>query len=303
MSRTTLPSLLLLLLCLPASCADDGAETDLDAAPGVDAGADGPEDGAYPSNLVELVESSSWIFLATVNQLHAATEEQPPPFADPLGLWDLRKMIVVEIDRVSLEPLERELPPGSADTIILRGPPEPELSVGTQAWFFVTMFMAGDSWVFLEEGHWPADRVDPGAFHRKVQEVQRYLLDRDLYQRMLGADRVIRGTTTTTEDLPDPISEDGPDWWVGTVQPRNTLRGPVEVSPLAVRYQATANPCCYLMPKLPVGEERILLLYPDDLSGFPGPALMVADPLDVQSTGELERLRSLLASPPEPPAL
>jgi hypothetical protein len=121
---------------------------------------------------------------------------------------------------------------------------------------------------------------------------------------MVGAERVIRGTVLSTEDLPgDPISDNLPDWWVAAVQPEETLRGPVDAAPLQVRYQGSPSACCYRMPHLAAGEEGVLLLHPDDVTGHPGPALVVVDPLDVQPASELERLRSLLASPPQPPVL
>ena len=264
--------------------------------------ANSPSASKYPPNFVDLVAHSAWIFRGTVAELHATTEQRP--FPDPDMLWDLDKMVIAKIDRVSVEPLEAPLVAGSSDTIILKQSPEPEFAVGTQAYFFVTWLLAGRSWVFVEQGHLGADRVGFEEFHAKVHETKRYLLDRALYERMLGAERVIRGTVISTEDLPgDPIGDNASDWWVGTFQPQDTLRGPVDTASIQVRYQASDSQCCYQMPRLLAGKEQILLLYPDTVTGHPGPELVVTDPLDVEAPGELERMRSLLASPPQSPTL
>jgi hypothetical protein len=87
---------------------------------------------------------------------------------------------------------------------------------------------------------------------------------------MASAERVIRGTVVEVEDLPDGDSDNLPDWWVATVQPRNTLRGPVQVEPLAVRVQGGPNPCCRQMPRLEPGREQLMFLFPDDVTGSPG---------------------------------
>jgi len=290
----------LAVLVLVTACSSSPPGEAADAAPGADAAAC-PSDPPYPADLVDLVGRSGWVFRATVVEQHAATEPQPPPFADPQGLWDLDRMIVVAIDDSSIEPQEAPLPAGSHDTVILTAPPGADLAVGQQAYFFVSWFLAGSSWVFVEQGHWSGDGLGFDDVHAAVHEARRYLLDRALYQRMAGAERVIRGTVLSVADLSDPESDNLPDWWEATVQPRYTLHGPVEIDPIQVRYQGGDNPCCVDMPRLAPGDDADLLIYPDTITGHPGPARVIADPLDRQLPRDEPRLRSLLASPPRPP--
>jgi len=257
----------------------------------------------YPDNLVDLVAHSGWIFQGTVTQLHAATEPMPPPWADPNHQWDLDKMVIVSIDRVAVEPLQYELPPATQDTIILLAPPA--FDVGYQGYFFVSWYEAGNSWVFTEVGHMDAHAVPFEAFAHKVHQVQLYLADRALYDRMMGADRVILGAVQSVQRLPGPVTDNLPEWWEAQVAVDGTLRGPnPTTSPYyPVRYEGSQNECCYRMPKLHVGDQAILLLYPDTMTGQPGDAFLIYDPLDEQRAQDLVRLQALLGAPPVPPPL
>ncbi|HVV83222.1 MAG TPA: hypothetical protein VHE35_09080 [Kofleriaceae bacterium] len=249
-------------------------------------GGEPPDDPALP-DLEPLVARSGWIFEGTVAALHDANQGSPDP----------ARSIIVRVDRVSVEPLEAPLPPGTLDTIELAAPPGDDLALGSRAYFFVGDEQAGQHWLFREEGHLDVAALAFDDLHARVHTIKRRLLDRALLARMQSADRVLRGTVTAVTDLPDgPGPLDGPDWWEATVQPRNTLRGPVEVDPIAVRFDA-AGERLEDPPRLEVGVQSILLLQPDTVSGH-GPGLVVTDPLDVQPAHELERLRSLLASPP-----
>ncbi|HJZ84034.1 MAG TPA: hypothetical protein VKN99_02640 [Polyangia bacterium] len=257
----------------------------------------------FPPDFIDLVAHAGWIFQATVTELHAATEPAPPPWADPQNQWDLEKMVVVRIDQVAVAPLQDELVLGSQDTIILRAPPS--FGVGFAGYFLVSAFEVGRSWVFTEQGRLPANAVPWDSFAHKVNEVRRYLFDRALYDRMVGADRVIVGTVQQVARLPGGVSDNQPEWWQATVGVDGTLRGPrPTASPYyPVRYEGSGNPCCIGMPKLHVSDHAILLLYPDTVTGLSGDAFLIIDPLDLQRTQDLVRLEALLGAPPEPPPL
>ncbi len=243
------------------------------------------------AELPDLVARSGWIFEGTIVALHASNQGAPDP----------ARAIVVRIDRVSVEPLEAPAPPGTLDTIELVAPPEPGLAVGSRAYFFVGGQQAGVHWLFAEVGHLDSALLGFDELHARVHAEKRALIDRALYDRLIASERVLRATVIAIDDVADgPGPLDAADWWVATVQPRNTLRGPVEVEPLAVRFARNAGgdgPGLDAPARLEVGVECLLLLHPDTVSGH-GPGLLVEDARDVQPTGELERLRSLLASPP-----
>ena len=292
----------LFVASLLAACSGDG--TSPPPALGPLAGSVAPHPGfAYPDNFIDLVAHSGWIFQATVTELHAATEPTPPPWADPEHQWDLARMVVVRIDQVAVQPLQDPLPPGTQDTIILLAPPG--FDVGYSGYFFVTPYEAGNSWVFIEQGHLDANFVPFGTLSHKVHEVQLYLSERALYDRMVGANRVILGAVQSTQRLPGPISDNLPEWWEAQVAVDGTLDGPPPtVTPYyTVRFEGSQNECCIHMPKLHVGDQSILLLYPDTVTGQGGDAFLVMDPLDVQRAQDLDRLQALLGAAPQPPPL
>lgn len=257
--------------------------------------------GIAPRSLVEWVSGSAFVFRGKVVELEAATEPAPPDFADPDHLWNLANMIVIEPERVSLDPIELPLLPGTHHTVILQAPAH-ELAVGEELYIFGRVFMLGTSIVMVEVGRLesdlPFDRV-----HQVVHETQRYLLDRTLTDRMLLADRVIWATVASVEAGPGPTTESGPWWWSATLVPRRTLHGPVEIDPLVVHFDGSANECCYEWPKLHAGDQALYLLQPDTISGLPDARFVLANALDQQALTEELRLRSLLASQPVPPLL
>jgi len=284
----------LVAILVVAACSDS-------APSGPDASATPDAATAAPRSLVEWVAGSAFVFRAKVVELEAATEPAPPDFGDPEHLWNLENMIVVEPVRVSLEPIELSLVAGSHHTVILQTPAR-ELAVGQELYVFGRVFMIGTSVVMVEVGRLesdlPFDRV-----HQVVHETERYLIDRALTDRMLIADRVIWATVTSVEAGPGPFSDEGPWWWSATLEPRRTLHGPVEIDPLVVHFDGSANFCCYDWPKLHVGDQALYLLQPDTITGLPDARFVLANALDQQALTEELRLRSLLASQPVPPLL
>jgi hypothetical protein len=283
----------LVAIVLVAACSDSAPSSP-----------DGPPPdaaGPAPRSLVGWVAGSGFVFRGKVTQLEAATEPQPPDFADPEHLWNPANMIVVEPERVSLDAIELPLLPGSRHTMILQTSAS-ELTVGQELYFFGRLYIIGATLVMVEVGRLesdlPFDRV-----HQVVHETRRYLLDRALTDRMLLADRVIWATVTAVEPLPGPDTESGPWWWSATLAPRRTLRGPVEIDPLVVHFDGGANECCYDWPKLHVGDQALYLLQPDTLSDLPDARFVLDNPIDQQALTEELRLRSLLASNPVPPLL
>jgi len=292
--RSAITSVLLLIVAA-AGCGDPDPAGAPDAATTPDAA------GPAPRSLVDWVAGSGFVFRGRVIELEAATEPAPPDFADPQHLWQQDRLIIVEPVEVSLEPVELQLIPGSRHTMILRAPAR-ELVVGQELYFFGGLFSAGQTLVMTEvgrlEGDLPFERV-----HQAVHATERYLLDRALTDRLLAANRVIYATVTAIDDASGPITDEGPDWWTATLMPRRTLRGPVEIDPIQVHFDASRNFCCYEWPKLQVGDQAIYLLQPDTITGLPDSAYVLDSALDEEALIEEPRIRSLIASPPVPPVL
>jgi hypothetical protein len=226
----------------------------------------------FGPEFVQQVGESGWVFRARV------TEAQPG-------------QVTVEIEQCSLEPLEAPLPAGTHDTVVLTGP---ALAVGDEAYFLVTWQSAGETWTFSEIGRLDG-ALDFAAVHEAVHRAHRYWLERALADRLAGSDRVIHATVTGVQDLGGPDGE-GPHWWQATLAPWHTLLGTVSIDPITVRFEGSDDECCYQWPKLHVGDQAIYLLQRE------GSDLVLDNPLDRQDLTELERVRSLLASPPAPPA-
>jgi len=249
-----------------------------------------------PREVVDWVARSGWVFEATVTRLNDCTEPFPP--WDPEGYWDLNRMIVVTIDGVARAPESAPLVPGTEHTVVL--PEPPTLEVGARAYFFVSWLAAGESWVFLEVGQLADDAIDLSGLTGLVEEIESYLDDRAVYDRLIAADRVVAATVLDTRELPGPEVDNLPIWWEADVDVTSALRGPASVD-RPVRFDGATTFCCYLRPKLEIGEQVILALFPDDQSDADGPGFLILDPLDKWATSERTRLESLLQAPPEPP--
>src|SRR5262249_40093065 len=71
----------------------------------------------YPPQIVDWVAGSPFVFQATVEKLHASTENAPPPGLDPSHLWNLDNMVVVRIDQPVLDGQPPLLAAGSEATL------------------------------------------------------------------------------------------------------------------------------------------------------------------------------------------
>jgi hypothetical protein len=248
------------------------------------------------ADLVSAYRRSGWVFRATVTKVNAATEQQPPDFADMEHQWNLNNMVVVRIDQVFQQPAEAPLPPGTQDTIILKA--KVDMAVGAQLDFFVDSFEAASTWVFTELAREPAT-LAPDVMNTRVAALAQYASDADLYARLSSAQRVVRASVQSVTDLPDPITDEHPDWFEAQVLPIETLSGTAGTDAVAVRFDGAQNFFSYQRPKLTTAmTDVVLALQQDDQSGHSGFAYLVIDPLDVQDASALDRVKRLLASPP-----
>ena len=254
----------------------------------------------YPADLIQWVDGSGAIFVGTVTQLHATT----PDWGSAPG-WDLDRAVVVRLEQAYVQPRPGTLLPGSDGTILLAAPPG--MPVGYRGIFFVTAQAAGRSWVWNEVAHVAA--ADYPAMESMVQTIQRYLEDAALYARLASADAIVMASVDGDQTLPGPpggpVSEHSPEWHEAMVSVRDWLRAPSPVlSALPVRFDASWDVARAALPKLYVGNQGlILLLHADTVTGVPGTAYVVTDPLDVHLASAEARLSRLLVSPPLPPEL
>src|SRR5207253_2748912 len=125
----------------------------------------------------------------------------------------------------------------------------------------------------------------------KIPEIQKYLSEKSLYDRIKGSESVIVGEVTADRDLGlGPISEHNPAWHVATVK---TTEGAV----VEVRYAASHDIMWYRSPKLKIGQRAVMLLQRDATQND----LFVVDPRDVQPESALGHIQELIAHPPQPP--
>jgi hypothetical protein len=239
--------------------------------------------------LVSAYDQSGWVFRATVTRLNAATEQQPPDFADQQHLWDLSKMIVVRIDTVFQQPDEAPLPLGTQDTIILKS--RVDVAVGDQLDFYVQWFEAANSWVFLENTRQPAT-LDAASMQTRINDLKQYKADEALMARLNNALQVVRGSVASLTEVTHTVSDELPDWWDASIDVTETLKGD-PVTTTVARFDGAMNYVGYTRPKLTTDMHDVVLAIQQDGT--------VIDPLDLQQGDGIARVKRLMASPPVPP--
>jgi hypothetical protein len=262
--------------------------------------ADAPSNPGCPTELIGDVRASWYAFTGTVTALHQSTEPPPPDGIDPS--WDPNKQAIVQITDVAMQPDEWGLLVGELDSIQFEAPPT--FAVGYQGHFFGSLYVAGKSHVFHDQGHLDASAIATDAFDHWVKAAQQFIASHDLYERMIGAQAVALVTVQDAADIPgQPILDNGSDWWQAQVSVQSILYGTLPAGPIPVRFDHSQDFCCYQSPKLAPGDQAIVLLYTDAVTGLPGSSYVISQPIDLQPATTQGQLAALLAAPPSCPLL
>jgi hypothetical protein len=256
--------------------------------------------GACPTELVAQLDRSWWVFTGTVTALHQATVPPPPDGIDPY--WDTSKQASLQVTDVASAPSEEPLLIGEHDSIQFHD--VPTFDVGYQGHFLVSPYYDGDSHLFWEEGHLDASAIPTDQFDAWVHTAMQYNADHTLYERMVNAQAVAVVTVLDAAELPGQLVSDNlPDWWQAHVTVQTIVTGSLPAGPIPVRFDHSDSFCCYQKPKLAPGDQAIVILYPDGVTGLPGMSYAISDPLDLHPVAMQQELAALLAAPPTCPSL
>lgn len=241
-------------------------------------------------DLDQLVRSSSVVFSGRVKSLGAATLPEVP-------VDDATAVVAVEQDYT---------PPGTLGDLTGRDitvqlARSTDLGAGDRAVFFTNSWIYGQGVAVTEVGHLPIEQ-DPKAISAAITLARENMADEKIQARLSRADLVVEGEVIETRRVEaarqGPISEHSPDWWEAVIRVSTVLKGELASEQLVVLYAASNDEVWIDSPKMERGQQAIWLLQRDQqerggprarIEGYTG-----LDPLDMQSSENLEKIRLLL---------
>ncbi len=250
--------------------------------------------GAYDSQLIARIEDASFIFQATVTQVHAKT------IPDPI---DTTHTVIAHVDSVAFSGNEiQQLGDtwGSSITIDLSGP---DLAVGASVFVLASVEIYNGGALEVAE----ITRVDPAAFPNiatDIPKIETLLAANPLYARIASSAQVISGVVQSIGTAEAATSEHSPEWKLSDVTVDSTLcQGGIDTSALA-GFASSDDIAWSKAPKLTVGQTAVLLLHHAEVPvAFSDgtPDQFVVDSLDVHPEADQAAIAALLASPPTLP--
>jgi hypothetical protein len=248
---------------------------------------------AFASTVVNAVKGSSVGFRGTIKALGASTEPTVPSSELPYS-------VIVSVDVVLAGmPGSTFLGGFVGQSITVRLAGTPTMGVGYVGYFFAQNWIDGTSLALTEVTHF--DAATYPTIEKDVPAIEQIQADRKLFDRLSTASVIAMGSVGSTKPLnaPGPISEHSPEWSEGAVAASCVLKGSVgSGATLTVRYAASTDIAWFEAPKLSPAETALFVLSDDTVTGVPGPAYVVSEPMDVQSTSALTEIVALLACPP-----
>lgn len=225
---------------------------------------------------------ASLIFKATIIRLNRSNEASVPSG---------RGLATAKIDAVyKANPHLGNLV--AQELTIRLSPSQPPPTVGEQAIFYAADWVYGDHIAVQEL----ARRGATDATEKAVAEAVQRLPERHLQQRLAGADLVVTGRVENIEDstLDEPLTFNAPRWKVANLTVETVLKASRSAtSPTSARVLFPTSDD-WRAPQLAAGQSGVFILRRGQKLGIPRGYLLALDPADVQTSGALERVRSLL---------
>jgi hypothetical protein len=172
--------------------------------------------------------------------------------------------------------------------------------VGKPRLFRADGWLYGESLAVVEVKAVPT--VDPDEVRGRIQEAEQAKADADLAARLARADVVVVATVLETipaRERRAGVSEHDPDWWEALIAVQSAEKGQAPGDRLSVVFPNSYDELWFESPKLETGTEAILLLQREQREkGWPAwtiPGWTALNRLDVLPTGQLERVRALIA--------
>jgi len=232
-------------------------------------------------NLDELVRQSTFIVQGAVTRTGAATTPEVPVSENT---------IVVKVSQVHQAPKAMARLAGQEITVLVKNPAE--LKIGDQAVFFAQGWLVGDGVAVQEVGRLKGK--GDADLAKRIARARVAAADQDLKGRIGNAELVVvgkvSGVTPRPPSVQAPITEHDPAWQEAVVELSAVLKGDPSLKKVTVVFPGSVDVAWVGVPKLKVGQEGIWILQRDrELQGYIAP-----DPLDVQPSSQLARIKRLL---------
>jgi hypothetical protein len=198
---------------------------------------------------------------------------------------------------------------GQLVTVLLREPGR--VQTGERAVFFTNGLSFGETLVVQEVNHHPPDG-EPAALAGRVSDARTSRTQREMQDQVSRADVIVSGrvadvrTPAAARGLAAaepgrPVSEHDPMWTEAVIAVDTTVKGEQPQGETIVLFPASEDVAWAHVPKLHPGQEGVFLLHRQEripeLAGAAmvgqQPAFAALDPLDVQPSEELDRVRAL----------
>jgi hypothetical protein len=236
-----------------------------------------------PRDYVDLVGRSGFIFQGSVREVGAATK----------GIRAQPDTVVVTVEAVL-----QALPPlgdmkGQDVTVRMGG--NDKVEPGQAAIFFTYAYSMAATLGLQEVGVRPAGEVS--AEIARVRLARSQLRDDALSARLASADLVVLGVlgkSRPTKEAEERDGEHDPIWRQVPIEVAEVLKGERTAAPPRVNIATSDDPAWMNAPKPTAETKGIFLLQPDKDRQFRVAGLFLIDPLDLQPTDQLERVRELL---------
>jgi hypothetical protein len=248
----------------------------------------------------ELMKQSSVIFIGTVTKLNAVSFSQVP---------SSDKNAVVRVENLLEKPAAISIKNGQEVTIQLKDPST--LHEGTKATFYAVGWILGEGVALLEVGHTSLPAL--ASIQMEAQAGKRFgdaktqILDERLRAQIESADIVALGkvisirVAATAANVKKFITEHDPDWQEAVIKVQTGIKNIADGEEIVVRFPGSEDVVYFGIPKFKKGEERIVLLVKDKVSGFPKATLagkqvetyVVNKPADVLQKEEFDRVKRI----------
>jgi hypothetical protein len=236
-----------------------------------------------PRDYVDLVGRSGFIFQGTVREVGAATK----------GIQAQPDTAVVTVEAVL-----QALPPlgdMKGQDVTVRMGRNDRVEPGQTAIFFTYAYSMATTLGLQEIGIRPAGELR--AEITRVRLARSQLGDNALSARLASADMVVLGVLGKPRPTKEAEGRDGehdPLWWQAPIKVAEVLKGERTAAPPRVNIATSDDPAWMNAPKPTAGTKGIFLLQPIKDRQFRVAGRFLIDPLDLQPTDQLERVRDLL---------
>jgi len=238
--------------------------------------------GAYPPDIVDIVEGSDAIFRGVVTQLGAST-------FDYAG-FDLSKTIVVTLSSTFTD---YEFP----QQVTVQVNQLSQFAVGQDAAFFVKSWVFGEGVGVVENAH--LNLASYPNIDNAIAAIQTFTEERDLYNLVTGADIVMTANVGAIEHFASEFeSEHDPLWAQASLQVNLVACGNEIPDTAAVRFSDSLDVAWFDAPKLQSGDDALVIAKTDAITGLPGDAFVVIDTAEVRPSSDLAAVADLLTTPP-----